>query len=538
MRDRLSAQPRARARGPYRHPADHRPPGADRPAHGGRDLARHQRAQMGVFCMQHGPGTENAYGGVAQAYARIGAGAGPAAGLCAPPGLGAPNYNARLQMRGITKSAEPLTSAGEIRQRHAPRLHPAAQRPGGPVLVEIPVDVWNEEIEALDYTPARPLAPRPDPEAVREAAAMLVAGQAAGDLRRPGRPLGRGLGRAARLAELLAIPVCTSLAGKSAFDETHPLALGSGGAAMPRTRAALPRRGRPDLRHRLQLLRDRRSACRCRRARRVIHATLDPMDIDKDRACELALLGDAKLTLAALLDEAVKRAGAEPRDPLGGRARDPAVEAEWLERWLPKLESDETPLDPYRVLWDLQQTVDVANTIITHDAGSPRDQLVAVLEDARRRSATSAGARSTQLGYGLGLAMGAKLACPTSCASTSGAMPRSASPAWISRPRCASASRSSRSCSTISAMAIELDGHAGRDREVPLDRHLRRLCRFRPRARRLWRAGRPSRTRSCPRSGAASRRPSAASRRWSSSSPPRRSRSLAAGLRPTSASIA
>src|SRR6201998_788285 len=42
---------------------------------------------------------------------------------------------------------------------------------------------------------------------------------------------------------------------------------------------------------------------------------------------------------------------------------------------MPKLSHNDAPLNPYRVLWDLQRSVDVANTIITHDAGSPRDQL-------------------------------------------------------------------------------------------------------------------------------------------------------------------
>ena len=87
------------------------------------------------------------------------------------------------------------------------------------------------------------------------------------------------------------------------------------------------------------------------------------------------------------------------------------VHAPWLERWLPKLESDGAPLNPYRVLWDLQQTVDVANTIITHDAGSPRDQLSPFWKCTTPLSYIGWG-KSTQLGYGLGLAMGAKLAQP------------------------------------------------------------------------------------------------------------------------------
>jgi thiamine pyrophosphate-dependent acetolactate synthase large subunit-like protein len=78
---------------------------------------------------------------------------------------------------------------------------------------------------------------------------------------------------------------------------------------------------------------------------------------------------------------------------------------------MPKLTSSDAPLSPYRVLWDLQQTVDVANTIITHDAGSPRDHLSPFWRSTTPLSYLGWG-KTTQLGYGLGLAMGDKLAKP------------------------------------------------------------------------------------------------------------------------------
>jgi acetolactate synthase-1/2/3 large subunit len=366
--------------------------------------------KIGTFCMQHGPGTENAYGGVAQAHSES------VPILVMPMGYARrlawvqPNYNASLNMRGITKSAEPLTSAAEIPTVFRRAFSRLRSGRGGPVLVEIPVDLWHEEIEALDYVPARPMRAGPDPEAIREAAAMLVRAQ------RPVIYAGQGVHWAEawaelrQLAELLAIPVCTSLEGKSAFPETHPLALGSGGLALPQT-----------VRHFLDRA-DLILGIGCSftetafgvampKGKTVIHATLDPMDVGKDVPAALGVLGDARLVLAALLDECRRLAGATPRDPAAVTGEIASVHAPWLERWLPKLESDATPLNPYRVLWELQKAVDVANTIVTHDAGSPRDQLSPFWKSTTPLSYLGWG-KSTQLGYGLGLAMGAKLAKP------------------------------------------------------------------------------------------------------------------------------
>jgi acetolactate synthase-1/2/3 large subunit len=366
--------------------------------------------RMGVFAMQHGPGTENAYGGVAQAYSES------VPVLVLPQGYARrlahvpDNYNAVRDMRGITKHAEPLTAPAELAnvfRRAFTQLRNGRPRP---VLVELPWDVLGEEMPGpIEHVPVVRTRSAPDPQAVDAAADALVAAE------RPVIYAGQGVHWAeaydelATLAELLAAPVGTSLAGKSAFDETHRLALGAGGAAVP-----------GPLRHfldRADLIlgigcsfSETAFGVRIPLGKRIIHATLDPADLNKSLACEQALVGDAKLTLAALV-EACRARLRGPRDagPVAGEIA--AVEAEWMSAWRPLLTSDETPLNPYRVLWDLQRTVDVANAIITHDAGSPRDQLSPFWKTMSPLSYIGWG-KSTQLGYGLGLIMGAKLACP------------------------------------------------------------------------------------------------------------------------------
>jgi len=367
-------------------------------------------ARMGVFAMQHGPGTENAYGGVAQAYAES------VPVLVLPQGYARrlafvpDNYNASLSMRDVSKHAEPLTSAGEVgnvMRRAFSQLRNGRLRP---VVVEMPWDVLAEDLPGeLDYAPVPTTRTAPDPDAVRAVAASLVAA------RRPVIYAGQGVHWAGaydeltRLAELLAAPVATSLAGKSAFDETHPLALGSGGAAVS-----------GQLRHFLDSadlifgigcsFSETAFGVRMPVGKQVIHATLDPSDLNKSVVCQQALAGDAQLTLQMLV-EACSQLLDGPRDRTEVAAEIAHVEREWLKEWLPLLTSEDTPLSPYRVLWELQQAVDVANTIITHDAGSPRDQLTPYWKSITPLSYIGWG-KSTQLGYGLGLAMGAKLACP------------------------------------------------------------------------------------------------------------------------------
>jgi acetolactate synthase-1/2/3 large subunit len=366
--------------------------------------------RIGVFVMQVGPGTENSYGAIAQAYSES------VPILVMPGGYArrlahvAPNYNATLSMRAVTKSAEPLNVPADIANVFRRAFSRLRNGRGGPVLVEIPQDIWSEEVpEPLSYRPVLSTRCGPDPKAVEEAVALLAAAARPVIYAGQGVHYARAWPQLRALAERLALPVCTSLEGKSAFPENHALALGSGGAAVPKT-----------VRHFLDeadlifglgcSLTETPFGVQMPRGKTLIHATLDPDHVNKDYEAEVALIGDAALTLDAVLAELDRR---EVRArPLTSVADEIAAgRAAWLKEWMPKLTSNEAPLSPYRVLWDLQNTVDVANTIITHDAGSPRDQLSPFWVATEPLSYIGWG-KTTQLGYGLGLAMGAKVACP------------------------------------------------------------------------------------------------------------------------------
>jgi acetolactate synthase-1/2/3 large subunit len=367
--------------------------------------------RIGVFCMQQGPGTENAFGGVAQAYGDsvpiVVLPAGYPRTLTNVP----PNFNAFLNFQHVTKSAEQVTTAASVPAALRRAFAQAKNGRPRPALVEIPADLFSEEIaEPLSYRPSSRVRSAPDARDVEAAAAVLVAAERPVIYAGQGVHYAKGWAALRALAELLEAPVTTSLQGKSAFPESHPLALGSGGRAVPEP-----------VYHFLHES-DVIFGIGCSFAptsygiampngKTIVHATLDPGDLQKDLPADYTLAGDAALSLEALVAAVKERLGG-PRGRATAVAKEIAtVRARWLAQWQPKLDSDETPLWPYRIIRDLMQTVDTANTIITHDAGSPRDQLSPFWVSDVPLSYIGWG-KTTQLGYGLGLAMGAKLAHP------------------------------------------------------------------------------------------------------------------------------
>ena len=207
------------------------------------------------------------------------------------------------------------------------------------------------------------------------------------------------------------MPVFTTLAGKSGFPETHPLALGtaaSSGTMMAR-----------------DFLRTTDFILGIGTSFAISHfnvplpagvtlgqCTNCAEDLNKDYRVDYGAVGDAKIVLRQMIEEAKRQLGAEGRGDVNGvvdainRSRDA-----FMAEWGPRLASEEVPMSPYRVISEIAKNVDVANTIITHDSGYPREQLVPFWKPVTPRGYLGWG-KSTQLGYGLGLAMGAKLAAP------------------------------------------------------------------------------------------------------------------------------
>ena len=375
--------------------------------------------KLGVFCMQHGPGAENAYGGVAQAYGES------VPLLVMPMGYPTsvmnvePNFSSWRQMRGVAKLTDHLSDPKLVGETMLRAFSALRNGPPRPVVVEVAANVFA--MPAADptepsggYVPSLSTRSAPDHEAVTVAAAILAGAERPVIYAGQGVHYARAWDELAVLAELLQIPVTTTLAGKSAFPENHHLSLGTAGRAIGRQVRSFLDDADVILAIGASLTRTGFGQSLPAGAT-IIHATGNPADIGKDVAVQHALVGDAQLTLRALLTAL----GPGPHDTATARAdvgdRIAAVRADWLAEWMPKLTSDQTPIDPYRVVHELDQLLErtgrKSSVVVTHDAGSPRDQMTPFFNSTAPLSYLGWG-KTTQLGYGLGLALGAKVAHP------------------------------------------------------------------------------------------------------------------------------
>lgn len=367
---------------------------------------------VGVFAMQYGPGAENAFPGIATAYSD------------SVPMLFLPLGHARdvAQVFPLFKSTRTYASVTKsVEEIALPEHAPAVMRRAfnalkngrlGPVMVEVPRDVVDGEIgdAVRNYTPLRPTLSAPDPRDVESAAKLLLEGEPPIILAGQGVLYAEASDELVQLAELLQCPVMTTVDGKSAFPEDHALALGSGGNVFTGQGRHFLYKADVVFAVGCGLNKHQLTTPLLPPGSRIIHATNDTRDLHKSYDTDVAMLGDAKLSLAHVI--------AAVKDRLGGRVpnRSPAAEiaelrAAWLARWQRKLASTEKPINPYRVMAEFMRVVDPAGAIVTHDSGSPRDQLLPFYRATRPRGYLGWG-KSHQLGTGLGLIIGAKIAAP------------------------------------------------------------------------------------------------------------------------------
>ena len=373
----------------------------------------HNGNKIGVFTMQHGPGAENAFGGVAQAYADnvpmlLIPGGSTERRVGVHPGFDAiPNYQHITKWSGRINTIERIPEMVSQAFTHLRNGRP------GPVLLELPGDVGHAEVPAdiEEYQVSRSYKSYAAKEDVRDIVTALLKAKAPVINAGQGTLYAEATDELIEFAELVNVPVMTTLAGKSAYPEDHSLALGTGGNtgtlmvdrflqntdfvlgigtsfAISNFTAPMP----PDA------------------TKAQITNTAE--DINRDYRVEYGAVGDAKLVLQQLIEEAKSQLGEHGRGDVNGvRDKISEIKEEFMKEWGPRLNSDETPMSPYRVFNEMMKAVDPRNAIVTHDSGYPRNQLVPFWPALNPRSYIGWG-KSTQLGYGLGLALGAKVAAP------------------------------------------------------------------------------------------------------------------------------
>jgi acetolactate synthase-1/2/3 large subunit len=357
---------------------------------------------------QYGPGAEAAFAAVAQAYGDRS----PILLLPSEHDVAAqedPQVRSELSYRPITRHLATLNDAARGPEVFRRALNALRGERNGPVMVAVANDELNGAAGDADWnvTTALPRLSQARAGDVAEVAKALLAAE------RPVILAGQGVLYAGATAELLDLaertgtPVATTLNGKSAFPENHPLSLGTAG----RTRGAGINHffAQADL-----VLGIGTSFTRSLYITPLPpQATLgqitdDRRDLATGYDVAFGAVGDARLVLAQLL---AALGEARTARCVSVEAELATVRAAFMGEWLPRLTSDAAPLSPYRVVWELMQVADRTRTVVTHDAGHPRDQVVPFYESIVPRGYLGWG-KSTQLGTGLGLAMGARLARP------------------------------------------------------------------------------------------------------------------------------
>jgi thiamine pyrophosphate-dependent acetolactate synthase large subunit-like protein len=290
----------------------------------------------------------------------------------------------------------------------------------GPVVLEMPQDVLAAEAsdEALEYQPVGPgRKAAPDSRDIEKAADLLV------QARYPIMNVGGGVlwaeasDEVLELAELLSMPVASTLIGKGAFPENNPLSLGGG--VYPRSRFAsgqaihINRMADAVLAvgnsFRLPNGTDGRAIPS---GVKLIHINADSNDLNKIYQADVPIMADAKLAMGALIEAVRDRMGSRR----GGVKEEVVTEiqrakAKWLEEFNPAFTDESVPTNGYRVIHDLKQVVDPDRTIALHDAGGSRGYLSPFWETTRPRNYIGMGGMAA-MGWSLGAAIGVKLGRP------------------------------------------------------------------------------------------------------------------------------
>lgn len=278
----------------------------------------------------------------------------------------------------------------------------------GPVLITLPAALGEYDEEEFSYTPVAQWKYSPSAENVEAALKALV------EADRPLIMAGQGVlysgasEELLKLAETLQIPVLTTLNGKSCFPENHQLSAGV--------------RGEPavELLHNCDVLfavgtslasGHFRNAIPDAGKKTVIQCSVDERDLNRKWQTDIALIGDAQLSLQSLLAGITGQNGNRKEKTKEWIEKLNSAKEQFAGKFNPLLESNDTPINPYRVYGDLMKVLNPEKSFVSPDSGNTRDQTSTAMKAQIPRGFLGWGNVST-LGFSLAAAAAAKLAHP------------------------------------------------------------------------------------------------------------------------------
>jgi len=284
----------------------------------------------------------------------------------------------------------------------------------GPVYLDLPSNVLTSKMETDEFPILPPAHYRSTAPPVADAALIEQAADMLASAQWPLLHAGGGVLRAAawpeliELAEYLSAPVTTSHNGRGSIPEDHPLCL------IPASYGALGAQASADV---VLLVGGRLGdldfwgrppAWGEPGAQRWIQVDIEPQNIALNRTVDLALVGDAKATLRALLAAVKERTGPKAENPQMADAR--AAQEGWLMGWEEGAHSDQVPIHPLRLMREVREFFP-RNAILAADGGTTAVWAFYMNRVYEPRTFLWA-SDSGHLGSGLPYAVGAKLARP------------------------------------------------------------------------------------------------------------------------------
>jgi acetolactate synthase-1/2/3 large subunit len=387
-------------------------------------VARHERSagsmadgyarasgKVGVCQMHSGPGTLNGMLSIVDAY-RDSSPVVLLAGQVARKYIGQEIFGEANQfavLKSYTKACKRIEQITEIPQIINSAFHLALAGRPGPVMVEMPEDIYDEKGEIEILPPITAEVPSPNYSVIQEATERVLTAEQPIILAGGGVIWSNAYEPLRTIAEMLQIPVTTTQNGRGCFPEDHPLALGVSGwyggnsiaddaledadvilgvgcsfSSLTTYNFTMPLKGE------------------------IIHINIDPSVLGKNVHCEYGIVGDARTVLLEMMrvldSKGIGRKASSWIEDITQKKQ------EWTKQVETESESEFIPIRPQRLMKDIQKAIP-KESIVLSGAGLHHLFTTTYLQRFYPRTSISS-INLGSMGFAFPAALGAKAACP------------------------------------------------------------------------------------------------------------------------------